>query len=182
MKMKRLFGGFVSLVALCCLCVLTSCNNEENSKESQEMRSKIQNTRWKMTEIYTEPDKYSSEKEWISASNSDHLMIYELSFDDNGHYASNDLHYSAVVGRNIVKHSGEYRVVGNKIYMSVRNTSLDSYGNYNLIIRNLQNDVMEAEVGWIPNLTYYNDGTGNYSEKSEIDKENMSYLVRLKRF
>lgn len=182
MKMKRLFGGFVSLVALCCLCVLTSCNNEENSKESQEMRAKIENTRWKMTEIYAEPDMFSTQKQWIPASQTDDLMISELRFDSNGNYYSSDMHYSAVVGRNYATHSGEYRVVGNKIYMSVRNTSLDSYGNYNLIIRNLQNDVMEAEVGWIPNLTYYNDGTGNYSEKSELDKENMSYLVRLKRF
>ena len=41
----------------------------------------------------------------------------------------------------------------------------------------------EAEDGdVIKNRFNYNDGTGNYSEKSEIDKENMSYLVRLKRF
>ena len=81
MKKKRLFEGFVSLVALCCLCVLTSCNNEENSKESQEMRAKIENTRWKMTEIYAEPDMFSTQKQWIPASQTDDLMISELRFD-----------------------------------------------------------------------------------------------------
>ena len=180
--MKKYLLMAVAILSLCGTTVLVSCSNEEDSQESKEWRSKIQNTRWKMTEIYTEPDKYSSEKEWISASNSDHLMIYELSFDDNGHYASNDLHYSAVVGRNIVKHSGEYHVVGTKIYMAVRKSDFDAHGNYNLDIRYIEGDIMEAELGWIPNLTYYDDGNGNFQQKSELDKDNMQYLIRLKRF
>ncbi len=180
--MKRLFWGFVS-VALCCLSVLTSCNNEEDSQESQEMRAKIQNTRWKMTEIYTEPDEYSTEKEWIPSSQYGKLQISELSFDDKGNYTSDDMHYSAVVGRNYAKHSGEYRVVGNHIYMSVKKTTLDAYGNYGLEIRGIQNDVMEAELNWVPNYTYYDDGNGNFQQqKTELDKDNMKYLIRLKRF
>ena len=181
MKMNRLFVGFVSF-AICCLCVLTSCNNEENSKESQETREKIQNTRWKMTEIYIMPDRYSSQREWIAANRCDSLMIYELRFDDKGNYHSDDRHYSAIVGHSNAVHSGEYRVVGKTIYMRLLDTSYDAHGIYNLIINSLQNDVMEAEVGWIPNLEYYDDGTGNYSERCEFDKDNMNYLVRLKRF
>ena len=179
--MKRLLWGFVT-IALCSLGILTSCNSAEDSTESQEMRSKIQNTRWKMTEIYTEPNKDSSQKEWISASQSDRLMISELKFDNNGNYSSDDMHYSAVVGRNYAVHSGEYRVVGNHIYMTVKKTSVDAYGNYGLDIRNLQNDVMEAELTWIPNYAYYDDGHGSYVEKAELDKDNMNYLIRLKRF
>ncbi|MBO7046355.1 MAG: hypothetical protein J6W38_08415 [Prevotella sp.] len=180
--MRKRILWFAAILSLCGTIVLTSCNNEEDSQESQDMRSKIQNTRWKMTEIYTEPDSYSSEKEWISAGNSNHLIIYELSFDANGNYASDDMHYSAVVGRNSVKHSGEYRVVGTKIYMSVRKSSYDAHGNYNLEIRSIEGDIMEAVLGWIPNLSYYDDGNGNYQQKSELDKDNMQYLIRLKRF
>ena len=66
--------------------------------------------------------------------------------------------------------------------MSVRKTSVDAYGNYGLEIRSLQNDVMEAELNWIPNYAYYDDGNGSYVEKSELDKDNMNYLIRLKRF
>ena len=99
MEMKRLLWGFVT-IALCSLSMLTSCNSAEDSKESQEMREKIQNTRWKMSEIYTEPNKDSSQKEWVSASQSDRLMIRELKFESNGTYTSDDMHYSAVVGRN----------------------------------------------------------------------------------
>lgn len=179
--MKRLFWGFLS-VTLCCLSVLTSCNNEEDSQESREMRAKIQNTRWKMTEIYTEPDKYSTEKEWIPSSKYDKLQILELTFDDKGHYSSNDMHYSAVVGRNYAKHSGEYHVVGNHIYMKVYETTLDAYGNYGLEIRSIQNDVMETDLNWVVNLPSYDDGNGNYQRKSELDKDNMSYRIRLKRF
>ena len=180
--MRKRFLWLAAILSFCGTIVLTSCNSEEDSQESQDMRSKIQNTRWKMTEIYTEPDSYSSEKEWISAGNSNHLMIYELSFDDKGHYASNDLHYSAVVGRNIVKHSGEYHVVGTKIYMSVRDSDFDAHGNYNLEIRYIEGDIMEAVLGWIPNLSYYDDGNGNFQQKSELDKDNMQYLIHLKRF
>jgi hypothetical protein len=161
--------------------MLASCNNEEDSQESQEMLAKIQNTRWKMTEIYTEPNEYSSQKEWISASQSDKLMIRELRFDSNGTYTSDDMHYSAVVGRNYAVHSGEYHVVGNHIYMGVRKTSIDAYGNYGLDIRSIQNDVMEAELKWIPNLAYYDDGNGNYVKKTELDKDNMNYRIRLTR-
>jgi hypothetical protein len=181
MKMKRLFWGFVS-VAFCCLSVLTSCNNEEDSQESQEMRAKIQNTRWKMTEIYTEPYEYSDEKEWIPASQYGKLMIYELSFDNKGNYISDDMHYSAVVGHNYAVHSGEYHVVGHQIYMVVRKTTLDAYGNYGLDIRSIQNDVMEADLNWVVNLAYYDDGNGNYQRKSELDKDNKTYRIRLKRF
>jgi hypothetical protein len=181
MEMKRLLWGFVT-IALCSLSMLTSCNSAEDSKESQEMREKIQNTRWKMSEIYTEPNKDSSQKEWVSASQSDRLMIRELKFESNGTYTSDDMHYSAVVGRNYAVHSGEYHVVGNHIYMSVRKTSVDAYGNYGLEIRSLQNDVMEAELNWIPNYAYYDDGNGSYVEKAELDKDNMNYLIRLKRF
>ena len=148
--MKKYLMMLAAILSFCGTIVLTSCNNEENSKESQELRSMIQNTHWKMTEIYTEPDRYSNEKEWISASNSSHLMIYDLSFDDKGTYTSNDMHYSAVVGRNSVKHSGEYHVVGSKIYMRVLKSSFDAYGNYNLNIRYINNDVMEAELNWLP--------------------------------
>ena len=119
------------MLALTMVLGLASCNSEEDSQESKEWRSQIQNTRWKMTEIFMEPDEYSEEKEWISASNSDHLMIYELSFDDKGHYASNDLHYSAVVGRNIVKHSGEYHV---QIMGSVPDHGVGSTDHFSRII------------------------------------------------
>lgn len=179
--MKRIFWGFVC-VALCCLSGLTSCNNEEDSQESREMRAKIQNTRWKMTEIYTWPDEYSDQKVWIPASQTDSLMIYELKFDSNGNYTSDDMHYSAVVGRNYAVHSGEYRVVGNQIYMTLRQTTVEAYGNYCLTVRSLQDDVMEADLNWVPNLKYYDDGTGSFVEKSELDKDNMNYLIRLKRF
>lgn len=175
MRRKRLFGGFLS-VALCCLCVLTSCNNEENSQESQEMLAKIQNTRWKMTEIYSIQD------EWISASQSSDLMIRELRFDSNGTYTSDDMHYSAVVGRNYTVHSGEYHVVGNQIYMTVHKTNVEAHGNYGLIIHSLQNGVMEAELNWVPNLAYYDDGYGSFVEKTELDKDHMKYQIRLKRF
>ena len=181
MNMERLFWAFVS-VALCCQCVLTSCNNEEDSQESREMRSKIQNTRWKMTEIYTEIDEYSSQKEWIPASQYGKLMIYELLFDDKGNYASDDMHHSVVVGRNYAVHSGEYRVVGNHIYMTVKKSTVEAYGNYGLEIRSIQNDVMEADLNWVINLAYYDDGNGNYQQKTELDKDNMKYLIRLKRF
>ena len=179
--MKKYLMMLAAILSFCGTIVLTSCNNEENSKESQELRSMIQNTHWKMTEIYTEPDRYSNEKEWISASNSSHLMIYDLSFDDKGTYTSNDMHYSAVVGRNSVKHSGEYHVVGSKIYMRVLKSSFDAYGNYNLNIRYINNDVMEAELNWLPNYTYYDDGNGNYQQETELDKDSMEYLIRLKR-
>lgn len=181
MKMTRLFWGFVSAV-LCCQCVLTSCNNDESSQASQDMRAKIQNTRWKMTEVYVAPDEYSIEKVWIPSSQYDKLVIYELSFDDKGNYRSNDLHYSAVVGRGYAIHSGEYHVANNKVYMGLRNTNDDAHGNYNITILQLQGDEMEAEVGWIPNLKYYDDGSGDCVWKSELDKVNMQYLVRMKRF
>jgi hypothetical protein len=37
-----------------------------------------------MSEIYSEPNKDSSQKEWVSASQSDRLMIRELKFESNG--------------------------------------------------------------------------------------------------
>ncbi len=41
---------------------------------------------------------------------------------------------------------------------------------------------MEADLSWVPNLKYYDDGTGSFVEKTELDKDNMNYLIRLKRF
>ena len=41
---------------------------------------------------------------------------------------------------------------------------------------------MEADLSWVPNLKYYDDGTGRFVEKTELDKDNMNYLIRLKRF
>ena len=64
--MRKRILWLAAILTFCGTIVLTSCNSEEDSQESRDMRSKIQNTRWKMTEIYTEPDSYSSEKEWIS--------------------------------------------------------------------------------------------------------------------
>ena len=92
------------------------------------------------------------------------------------------MHYSAVVGRNYAVHSGEYRVVGNQIYMALRQTTVEAYGNYGLTIRSLQDDVMEADLNWVPNLKYYDDGTGSFIQMTELDKNNMNYLIRLKRF
>jgi hypothetical protein len=46
----------------------------------------------------------------------------------------------------------------------------------------LTTSVSEAELNWIPNYAYYDDGNGSYVEKAELDKDNMNYLIRLKRF
>jgi hypothetical protein len=40
---------------------------------------------------------------------------------------------------------------------------------------------MEAVVGWIPNYDYYDDGYGDYQMNMELDRDNMEYLIRLKR-
>ena len=178
--MKKILMMLAAIIASCGMIVLTSCDNEEDSQESREWLSKIQNTHWKMTEIFTLPNQESYEPEWISADDSNCLMIYDLSFDDKGNYTSNDMHNSFVVGRDIVKHSGEYHVVGPKIYMGVRKSEYIAHGNYNLTIRYIKDDVMEAVVNWIPHYASYDNGYGDYQMNMELDKDNMEYLVHLK--
>lgn len=96
--MKNYLMMLAAIIALCGATVLTSCSNEEGSQESREWLSKIQNTHWQMTEIYAFPDMESYEPEWIPAGNSNYLMIYDLSFDDKGHYSSNDMHKASSWG------------------------------------------------------------------------------------
>lgn len=66
--------------------------------------------------------------------------------------------------------------------MALRQTTVEAYGNYGLTIHSLQDDVMEADLNWVPNLKYYDDGTGSFIQMTELDKNNMNYLIRLKRF
>ena len=179
--MKTHLMMLAAIITLCGTTLLTSCVNEENSQESRQWLAKIQNTHWQMTEIFALPNRESYEPEWIPAGDSNYLMIYDLSFDDKGHYSSNDMHNSFVVGRDITKHSGEYHVVGTKIYMHLLKTEYAAHGNYNLTIRDIKDNIMEAVVGWIPNYDYYDDGYGDYQMNMELDRDNMEYLIRLKR-
>jgi hypothetical protein len=68
-------------------------------------------------------------------------------------------------------------------YLTVIKTGeVSLVGLLGLVIRSLQNDVMEAELNWVPNYAYYDDGNGNFQQKTELDKDNMKYLIRLKRY